>query len=147
MGLIESGKKEGANLQCGGKRLGDKGFFIEPTVFSEVQDDMKIAQEEIFGPVMQIMKFKTIDELLERANKTIFGLAASVFTNDINKAMTVAHGIRAGTVWINCYYVLNAQVPVGGFKQSGCGRELGEYGLQQYSEVKTITLQLPQKNS
>ena len=147
MNLIESGKKEGANLQCGGKRAGDKGFFIEPTVFTEVQDDMKIAQEEIFGPVMQIMKFKTIDELLERANKTIFGLAASVFTNDINKAMTVAHGIRAGTVWVNCYDVLHAQVPFGGFKQSGCGRELGEYGLQQYSEVKTITLQLPQKNS
>ena len=147
MDLIESGKKEGANLQCGGKRYGDKGFFVEPTVFTDVQDDMRIAQEEIFGPVMQIMKFKDIDELLQRANKTIFGLAASVFTNDLNKAMTVAHGIRAGTIWINCYDVLHSQVPFGGFKQSGNGRELGEYGLQQYSEVKTITMKIPHKNS
>ncbi|XP_065915953.1 aldehyde dehydrogenase, mitochondrial-like [Dysidea avara] len=147
MDLIESGKKEGANLQCGGKRSGDKGFFIEPTVFSDVQDDMRIAQEEIFGPVMQIMKFKDVDELIERANKTIYGLAASVFTASIDKAMTVAHGIRAGTVWVNCYDVLQAQVPFGGFKQSGNGRELGEYGLQQYSEVKTITIKIPEKNS
>ena len=94
---------------------------------------MRIAQEEIFGPVMQIMKFKDVDELIERANKTIYGLAASVFTASIDKAMTVAHGIRAGTVWINCYDVLHSQVPFGGFKQSGNGRELGLDFDQRYT--------------
>ena len=147
MGLIESGKKDGATLQCGGKRVGDKGYFIEPTVFSDVKDDMRIAQEEIFGPVMQIFKFKTIEEVLERANNTNYGLAASVFTQNLDNAMTLAQGIRAGTVWINCYDVLEAQAPFGGFKESGNGRELGEYGLQQYTEVKCVTMKVQQKNS
>ena len=145
--LIESGKKEGAKLECGGKQHGDTGFFIEPTVFSDVKDDMQIAKEEIFGPVMQILKFKTMDEVITRANNTIYGLAASVFTTSLDKAMTVAQGVRAGTVWINCYDVFGAQAPFGGFKESGFGRELGEYGLQQYSEVKTVTIKIPQKNS
>ena len=147
MGLIESGKKEGATLECGGSRVGDKGFFIEPTVFSNVKDDMRISQEEIFGPVMQISKFKTIDEVIERANRTNYGLAASIFTKNLEDALMLAQGIRAGTVWVNCYDVLEAQAPFGGFKESGNGRELGEYGLQQYSEVKTVTIKLPQKNS
>ena len=147
MSLIESGKKEGAKLECGGERHGDKGFFVQPTVFSDVKDDMRISQEEIFGPVMQITKFKTIKEVIERANCSIFGLAASVFTKDLEKALMLSQGIRAGTVWINCYDALEAQAPFGGFKESGCGRELGEYGLQQYTEVKTITIKLPQKNS
>lgn len=145
--LIESGKKEGAKLECGGGRLGEKGFFVQPTVFTDVKDDMRIATEEIFGPVMQIMKFKTIDEVIERANRTNYGLAASIFTKDIEKALMLAQGIRAGTVWINCYDVLEAQAPFGGFKESGSGRELGEYGLEQYSEVKTVTIKIPQKNS
>ena len=147
MGLIESGKKEGATLECGGSRIGDKGFFIEPTVFSNVKDDMRISQEEIFGPVMQISKFKTIDEVIERANRTSYGLAASVFTKNLEDALMLAQGIRAGTIWVNCYDVLEAQAPFGGFKESGNGRELGEYGLQQYSEIKTVTIKLPQKNS
>jgi len=147
MGLIESGKEEGAKLECGGNRVGDKGFFIEPTIFSNVTDDMRIANEEIFGPVMQILKFKSIDEVIERANKTMYGLAASVFTSNLDHALTLSQGIRAGTVWINCYDILESQAPFGGFKMSGNGRELGEYGLQQYSEVKTITIKLPQKNS
>ena len=147
MGLIESGKKEGATLECGGNRVGDKGFFIEPTVFSNVKDDMRISQEEIFGPVMQISKFKTIDEVIERANRTNYGLAASIFTKNLEDALMLAQGIRAGTVWINCYDVLESQAPFGGFKESGNGRELGEYGLQQYSEIKTVTIKLPQKNS
>ena len=147
MGLIESGKKEGATLECGGSRVGDKGFFIQPTVFSNVKDDMRISQEEIFGPVMQISKFKTIDEVIERANRTNYGLAASIFTKNLEDALMLAQGIRAGTVWVNCYDVLEAQAPFGGFKESGNGRELGEYGLQQYSEVKTVTIKLPQKNS
>ena len=108
---------------------------------------MRIAQEEIFGPVMQIMKFKNIDEVIERANRTNYGLAAAIFTKDLDKALMLAQGIRAGTVWINCYDVLESQAPFGGFKESGNGRELGEYGLRQYSEIKTITIKLPQKNS
>ena len=147
MDLIESGQKEGANLACGGKRIGKKGFFIQPTVFTEVKDDMRIAKEEIFGPVMQIMKFKTIDEAIERANSTNYGLAAAIFTKDLEKAMMISQGIRAGVIWINCYNIFSVQSPFGGFKESGSGRELGEYGLQQYSEVKAVTIKLPQKNS
>ncbi|KAI6660893.1 Retinol dehydrogenase 2 [Oopsacas minuta] len=147
LGLVESGKKEGAKLECGGKRWGDKGYFIEPTIFSNVTDNMKIAKEEIFGPVMQIMKFKTIDEVIERGNATMYGLAASVFTTNIESALKIAHSLRAGTVWVNCYDVLEPQAPFGGYKMSGSGRELGEYGVQQYSEVKTVTIKVPQKNS
>lgn len=145
--LIDSGNKEGAKMLCGGGRHGDRGYFVRPTVFADVQDHMRIAKEEIFGPVMQILKFSSVDELLERANKTEYGLAASVFTRDIDKALYFSSGLRAGTVWINCYDVFGAQVPFGGFKMSGIGRELGEYGLQQYSEVKTVTVKIPQKNS
>jgi len=146
LGLIESGKKEGAKLECGGGRSGDKGYFIQPTVFSGVEDNMRIAKEEIFGPVQQILKFKTLDEVVARANSTTYGLAAAVFTKDIDKALTIANSVRAGTVWVNCYDVFSAGAPFGGFKMSGNGRELGEYGLQQYSEIKTVTIKLPQKN-
>jgi len=142
MGYVQSGKQEGAKLMCGGERVGDRGYFVAPTVFSDVKDEMKIAQEEIFGPVMSIMKFKDVDDLVERANKTIYGLAAAVWTRDIGKAHHIANNVRAGTVWINCYDVFDAGAPFGGFKQSGIGRELGEYGLQQYSEIKTVTVKL-----
>ncbi|XP_053151341.1 aldehyde dehydrogenase 1A1 [Hemicordylus capensis] len=145
--LIESGKKEGAKLECGGGPWGDKGFFIQPTVFSDVTDDMRIAKEEIFGPVQQIMKFKTIDEVIKRANNTHYGLSAAVFTKDIDKALTFAAALQAGTVWVNCYSVISSQCPFGGFKMSGNGRELGEYGLHEYTEVKTVTIKIPQKNS
>ncbi|XP_077997200.1 aldehyde dehydrogenase, mitochondrial-like [Glandiceps talaboti] len=145
--LIESGKKEGAKLMCGGDRVGDKGYFVQPTVFSDVGDNMRIAKEEIFGPVMQIMKFKDINEVIERANNTTYGLAAAVHTTDVNKAMAIANGVRAGTVWINCFDVFGAQAPFGGYKMSGSGRELGEYGLEAYTEVKTVTMKIPQKNS
>uniref|UniRef100_A0A2K5RNM3 Aldehyde dehydrogenase 1 family member A2 n=1 Tax=Cebus imitator TaxID=2715852 RepID=A0A2K5RNM3_CEBIM len=145
--LIQSGVAEGAKLECGGKGLGRKGFFIEPTVFSNVTDDMRIAKEEIFGPVQEILRFKTMDEVIERANNSDFGLVAAVFTNDINKALTVSSAMQAGTVWINCYNALNAQSPFGGFKMSGNGREMGEFGLREYSEVKTVTVRIPQKNS
>jgi aldehyde dehydrogenase (NAD+) len=142
MSYIEAGKKEGAKLAAGGGRVGDKGYFIEPTVFTDVKDNMKIAQEEIFGPVMSIIKFKTIDEVVQRANTTMYGLAAAVWTKDISKAHAIANSVRAGTVWVNCYDVFDAAAPFGGFKQSGIGRELGEYGLQQYTEVKTVTVKL-----
>jgi aldehyde dehydrogenase (NAD+) len=142
MGYIESGRREGATLACGGERVGDRGYFIQPTVFCDVQDEMKIAREEIFGPVMSIIPFKDMDEVISRANRTTYGLAAGVWTRDIKKAQAVANGVRAGTVWVNCYHVLDTRAPFGGFKQSGMGRELGEYGLQQYMEVKTVTLKL-----
>jgi aldehyde dehydrogenase (NAD+) len=142
MSYIESGKSEGATLACGGERVGDRGYFIQPTVFSDVRDDMKIAREEIFGPVMSVIPFKDMDEVIQRANRTSYGLAAGVWTRDIKKAHAVANAMRAGTVWVNCYHVLDTRAPFGGFKQSGMGRELGEYGLQQYTEVKTVTVKL-----
>jgi len=142
MSYIDAGKNEGAELLTGGKRVGDRGHFIEPTVFANVQDDMKIAREEIFGPVMSIIKFRNLDEVIERANKTTYGLAAAVWTRDIGKAHAIANSVRAGTVWVNCFDVFDAAAPFGGFKQSGIGREMGEYGLQQYTEVKTVTVKL-----
>jgi aldehyde dehydrogenase (NAD+) len=142
MGYIEAGKSEGATLACGGERVGDRGYFVQPTVFSGVQDEMTIAREEIFGPVMSVIPFKDVDEVIKRANRTPYGLAAGVWTRDIKKALAVANGVRAGTVWVNCYHVLDTRAPFGGFKQSGIGRELGEYGLQQYTEVKTVTVKL-----
>jgi aldehyde dehydrogenase (NAD+) len=142
MGYIESGRSEGAKLVCGGDRVGDRGYFIQPTVFADVDDEMKIAREEIFGPVMSVIPFKTVDEVVKRANHTAYGLAAAVWTRDIKKAHAIADSVRAGTVWVNCYNVLDSRAPFGGFKQSGIGRELGEYGLQQYTEVKTVTVKL-----
>ena len=103
---------------------------------------MTIAKEEIFGPVMSIIKFNSMDEVIERANRTMYGLAAAVWTRDIGKAHAIANNVRAGTVWVNCYDVFDPGAPLGGFKQSGIGREMGEYGLQQYSEIKTVTIKL-----
>jgi aldehyde dehydrogenase (NAD+) len=142
MGYVESGVADGATLACGGKRVGDRGYFIEPTVFANVHDDMKIAREEIFGPVMSVIPFKDMDEVITRANRTVYGLAAGVWTRDITKAHAIANAVRAGTVWVNCYNILDTRAPFGGFKQSGTGRELGEYGLQQYTEVKTVIIKL-----
>jgi len=147
LGYIQSGVAEGACLRAGGGKYGDTGYFVQPTVFSDVTDDMKICKEEIFGPVQVIQKFKTMDEVLERANNNSYGLAAAVFTKDIGNAVYMSNSLRAGTVWVNCYDVLEAQVPFGGYKMSGVGRELGEYGLEAYTEVKTVTISIPQKNS
>jgi len=145
--LIDSGKKEGAKLMCGGSRIGDKGYFIQPTVFSDVKDDMRIAREEIFGPVQQIIKFKTLEEVIPRANNTRYGLAAAVFTKDIDKAITIANSVQAGTVWVNCYHAFTVQAPFGGYKESGIGRENGEDGVLEYCQIKTVTIKIPQKNS
>jgi aldehyde dehydrogenase (NAD+) len=142
MGYIESGRQEGARLLTGGNRFGDCGYFIEPTIFVDVRDEMKIAREEIFGPVMNVLTFKDIDDVITRGNRTLYGLAAAVWTRDIKKALNLANGLRAGTVWINCYDVFDAAAPFGGFKMSGIGRELGEYALQLYTEVKTVTIGL-----
>ena len=142
MGYIESGRGEGATLACGGDRIGNRGYFIQPTVFSDVQDEMTIAREEIFGPVMSVISFKGVDEAIARANRTNYGLAAAVWTRDIKKALAVSGAVRAGTVWVNCYNIMDTRAPFGGFKQSGIGRELGEYGLQQYTQIKSVIAKL-----
>ena len=139
---IEYGKQDGAKLVTGGKRHGDEGYYIEPTLFAGVTDDMRIATDEIFGPVLSVLKFKDIDEIAKRANATNFGLAAAVWSRDIAKAHRLAARLRAGTVWINCYDVFDAGAPFGGFKESGLGRELGEAGLQAYTKTKTVTVSL-----
>jgi len=137
---IDLGKKQGARLTTGGERVGDKGYFIAPTIFADVTDDMAIAQDEIFGPVQALLKFKTIDEVIERANSSTYGLAAGVCTKDIDIALKLADELLAGTVWVNTYHIISPQAPFGGFKQSGIGRELGEYGLSAYTEVKTVVI-------
>jgi aldehyde dehydrogenase (NAD+) len=142
LGYIESGKQQGARCVTGGGRSGSKGYFIQPTVFADVKDDMKIATEEIFGPVMQVLRFKNMDEVVDRANTTDYGLAAAVWTRDIGKAHAIADRVRAGTVWVNCYDVFDAAAPFGGFKASGIGRELGEKSLDNYTEHKTVTVSL-----
>ncbi|XP_014217054.1 aldehyde dehydrogenase, mitochondrial [Copidosoma floridanum] len=145
--MIDCGKSEGAKLVEGGGKIGEKGYFISPTVFSNVTDNMTIATKEIFGPVQQILKFDKIHEVIERANKTDYGLAAAIFTKDIDKANYITQGLRAGTVWINTYNALAPQVPFGGYKMSGHGRELGAYGLEAYTEVKSVITRVPEKNS
>ncbi|XP_044262911.1 retinal dehydrogenase 2 [Tribolium madens] len=143
--LIESGKKEGAKLEIGGSRIGSEGYFIEPTVFSNVTDAMSIAKEEIFGPVQSILKFDTLEEVIERANDTYYGLAAGVITKNINTALVFAQAVQAGSVWVNCYDYIPPQTPFGGYKMSGIGREMGAESLDAYVETKTISIKLPTK--
>lgn len=147
LSLIESGKKQGAKLVAGGGRGSDTGYFVQPTVFSDVKDHMDIATTEIFGPVQQILKFSQLDEVVERANNSEYGLAAAVFTQDIDKANYVVQRLRAGTVWVNDYNVLSNQVPFGGYKQSGIGRENGPYGINNYTEVKAVITKLKEKTT
>jgi len=142
LGYIEAGKEGGARLVTGGARHGEKGYFVQPTVFADVTDDMKICREEIFGPVMSIIKFKDEAEVIKRANNTIYGLAAAVCTKDISRAVRVSNALRAGTVYINGYHIFDTAAPFGGFKSSGLGRELGEYALANYTEVKCVIVAL-----
>jgi aldehyde dehydrogenase (NAD+) len=142
LGYVDLGQKQGAKLTVGGKRSGDKGYFVEPTIFDNVKDDMAIAKDEIFGPVVSVLPFKGIDEVIERANRTTYGLAAAVWTKDIDKAHRYAKEVKAGTVWVNCYHVVDTTTPFGGFKMSGQGRENGEAVLDHYTEVKTVTVKL-----
>lgn len=138
MGYIKSGKEEGATVHIGGERHGNEGYFIQPTIFTECKSNMKIVQEEIFGPVAAIIKFATEEEAIEQANNTVYGLACSVFTRDIDRAIRVAHSIEAGTAWINCHNSSELSLPFGGYKQSGIGRELGEYALEHYTNLKAV---------
>jgi aldehyde dehydrogenase (NAD+) len=131
-------KKGGATVALGGERHGKEGYFIQPTVFTNVTSDMKIAQEEIFGPVVTIQKFKDEEDAIKIGNSTSYGLAAAVHTKNVNTAIRVSNALRAGTVWINNYNLINYQAPFGGFKESGIGRELGSYALENYTQVKTV---------
>jgi acyl-CoA reductase-like NAD-dependent aldehyde dehydrogenase len=145
LGYIEAGKSEGAKLLAGGNRAsvnGDHGYFIEPTIFGGVKNDMKIAQEEIFGPVLATLSFDSIEEVAEQANKNIYGLAAAIWTNDIKKAHQLSRRLKAGTVWINTYGLMDASLPFGGYKQSGFGRELGMHAIEHYTELKTVWMNL-----
>uniref|UniRef100_A0A0D6QXE9 Aldehyde dehydrogenase domain-containing protein n=1 Tax=Araucaria cunninghamii TaxID=56994 RepID=A0A0D6QXE9_ARACU len=142
MGYIQAGKDAGAKVEIGGNRKGDKGYFIEPTIFSNVSSDMKIMQEEIFGPVCSISKFETEDEVIKSGNETTYGLAAAIHTSNLNTAIRVSNSLKAGTVWVNCYNLLSYQVPFGGFKESGLGRELGKYALANYTQIKSVRIRL-----
>jgi len=145
LSYVEAGKKEGAKLIAGGNRVsvdGGKGFFLEPTIFGEVTNDMKIAQEEIFGPVLATLSFEDVDQVIDLANRNQYGLAAAVWTRDIKKAHNVSRQLRAGTVWINTYGLMDAALPFGGYKSSGFGRELGKHAIEHYTEVKTVWLNM-----
>ncbi|KAI3866077.1 hypothetical protein MKX03_003539 [Papaver bracteatum] len=142
MKYIKSGIESGATIETGGERFGDKGFYIQPTVFSNVQDNMLIAKEEIFGPVQSILKFKDLNEVIKRSNATTYGLAAGVFTKNIDTANTVTRALRVGTVWVNCFDVFDAAIPFGGYKMSGHGREKGVYCLDNYLQVKAVVTSL-----
>lgn len=139
---IKVGIESNAKLECGGDKLGSKGYFIQPTVFSDVKDDMLIAQDEIFGPVQSILKFRDLDEVIRRANSTRYGLAAGVFTKNIDTANTLSRALRAGTVWVNCFDVFDAAIPFGGYRMSGVGREKGVYSLNNYLQVKAVVTPL-----
>ena len=145
LGYIEAGKKEGAKLIAGGNRVsldGSKGFFIEPTIFGDVNNDMRIAREEIFGPVLSMIAFDDVEEAVQQANSNPYGLAAAVWTRDIKKAHHISRQLRAGTVWINTYGLMDAALPFGGYKQSGFGRELGAHAVEHYTELKTVWLNM-----
>ncbi|KAF7880782.1 uncharacterized protein EAF01_011947 [Botrytis porri] len=142
MGYIDEGKKSGATIVTGGERHGDKGYFIQPTIFSDVTEDMKIMQEEIFGPVCSIAKFSTEEEIIKIGNGSNYGLASAVHTQNLNTALRVSNALKAGTVWVNCYNMLHHQVPFGGYKESGIGRELGEAALSNYTQTKSVRIRL-----
>ena len=139
---VKLGEKQGATLLTGGERVGSKGFFVQPTIFDNVKDEMAIATDEIFGPVVSVLPFKGVDEVIDRANRTNYGLAAAIWTKDINKAHLYAKKVKAGTVWVNCYHVVDTTTPFGGFKMSGQGRENGEAAIEHYTELKTVTVKL-----
>jgi acyl-CoA reductase-like NAD-dependent aldehyde dehydrogenase len=145
-GYLEIGKQEGAKVLTGGERHTapglEGGYFVKPTVFTGVRNDMRIAQEEIFGPVVSVIPFKDETDAVLQGNDTLYGLAAGVWTRDVSKAHRVARSIRAGTVWVNCYNVFDVMAPFGGYKQSGYGRELGRHALDLYTQVKSVWMRI-----
>ncbi|KAF8317981.1 aldehyde dehydrogenase [Clavulina sp. PMI_390] len=142
MSFIEIGKQEGAKLECGGKRVGEEGYFIEPTVFTDVKPEMRIVREEIFGPVVVVARFGSNEELVKLANDTNYGLSAAIFSREMTNALTIARKLQAGTIWINSHSIVEINVPFGGFRQSGMGREYGEEALKEYMEIKSVHVNL-----
>jgi aldehyde dehydrogenase (NAD+)/phenylacetaldehyde dehydrogenase len=143
MSYVEAGKSEGAKLRAGGERIGSKGYFFQPTVFDGVGTTMKIAREEIFGPVLSTMTFRDFDDAVQKANETSYGLAAGIWTRDIKKAHNLARKIKAGTVWINTYNMYDAAMPYGGYKMSGFTRECGMEAIYEfYTQVKSVWVDL-----
>ncbi|KAG7091595.1 hypothetical protein E1B28_010616 [Marasmius oreades] len=142
MGYIDSAKKDGATILTGGKRHGNEGYFIQPTIITDTRPDMKIIKEEIFGPVASIIKFKTEEEVIEMANNTTYGLACGLFTQNGARATRVAHALEAGTAWVNCYTMFDLNAPFGGYKQSGIGREFGSEGIYEYTQLKSVHVNL-----
>jgi acyl-CoA reductase-like NAD-dependent aldehyde dehydrogenase len=142
LGYVEKGKSDGARLRTGGERIDRPGYFVEAAVFDKVEPGMTIAEEEIFGPVLATMSFEDVDEAIALGNRTIYGLAAGVWTQDVKKAHKVAHGLKAGTVWVNTYNRYDPTTPFGGYKQSGFGRDLGMYALDGYTQVKSVWIDL-----
>ncbi|MFF2154061.1 aldehyde dehydrogenase family protein [Paenibacillus chitinolyticus] len=142
LGYIERGLEEGAELLTGGTNPFEEGYFVSPTVFAGVQDSMTIAKEEIFGPVVTALPFEDLDDVIARANDTDYGLAAGLWTENVKNAHYIAGKLRAGTVWVNCYNVFDAASPFGGYKQSGLGREMGSYALNNYCEVKSVWINM-----
>jgi phenylacetaldehyde dehydrogenase len=139
---MEAGVNEGAKAVVGGKKLGNRGYFVEPTVLVNTKPDMKVVREEIFGPVVTAMPFKSLEEIAAEANNTNYGLAAGIWTKDIGKAHALANKLRAGTVWVNCYNVFDAAMPFGGYKESGWGREMGKQALELYTETKAVCVRI-----
>jgi aldehyde dehydrogenase (NAD+) len=142
LGYIQKGLNEGAQLVAGGDKPQEQGYFVSPTIFADVRDEMTIAKEEIFGPVISAMPYDDLDELINRANNSEYGLAAGVWTRDVAKAHYISNKLRAGTVWVNCYNTFDAASPFGGYKQSGIGREMGSYALNNYTEVKSVWISM-----
>lgn len=143
LGLIEEGKEAGASLLCGGgPKETKRGRFVDPTVFGGVDRAMSIAQEEIFGPVLSILTFETPAESIEIANDTCYGLAGSVWTSDLNKALRTMRRLKAGRIWVNCTITGGPELPIGGFKQSGIGRETGKYGVEEYTAIKSTHIEI-----
>jgi aldehyde dehydrogenase (NAD+) len=139
---IEQGKEQGATVVTGGARANDKGYFIKPTIFADVNRDMSIVKEEIFGPVVTLIKFDTVEEAIALANDSDYGLAAGIHSTNVNKCIDVANRLKAGTVWINTYNDFHPMVPFGGFSASGIGREMGEEVLKEYTQVRAVRMKL-----